>query len=68
MGRKILVCIPCRLAIFSNSATNKAPRYKGDLRHPNKIQEIKQDDLRDFRKLHKDSKQHKLVEVELLYD
>jgi len=54
MGQKILVCTECHLFISLDSAANKAPRWKGDLRAPGKIKEIDdQNDLRDFRQAHK---------------
>ncbi len=63
MAKKLFVCTMCNLAIFLDSAANKEPRWDGDLRAPDKIKEIgNQDDLRDFRKAHKG---HNVIRAEL---
>jgi len=63
MAKKLLVCAGCGVAIFLDSATNRAPKWKGDLRAPDRIEEIgNQDDLRDFQKAHKG---HNIIRAEL---
>lgn len=68
MPKKLLVCTRCRIAIFLDSAVHEAPRWKGNLRDPDKIEEMDgQDDLRDFRETHQD-KAHEVIEAELIHD
>lgn len=66
MSRKILVCISCKpaRAIFKKSAANKASRWTGKIGDPlEKRQEISgQDDLRDFRRVHRG---HKVITADL---
>lgn len=67
MGRKILVCINCEVAIFLNSSANTAPRWTGKIGDPaeKRIENRGQDDERDFKIIHRG---HKSIVAELAYD
>jgi len=67
MGRKILVCINCKAAIFLDSVANTVPRWTGRTGDPveRRIEKHGQDDERDFKIEHRG---HKSIVAELAYD
>jgi len=66
--RKILVCTKCSVAIFLDSAANRAPRWTGKIGDPPETREEigGQDDLLEFRRVHQTKTGHKLLVARLV--